>query len=507
MEDPRYWVHHPVVGPHGAELACYRFLPVQQRTKQWQEENDDDAVGGGSPRRSSSGSAPPVVLLSAGCGNTVTVYTLAGENSLPHFLSAAGCEVWAFDLRGHGKSKPPPDEPAAWDLNSYVFQDAVVAIHHVLEETGAASVHYVGHSMGGMIGMALAAHPSTTHLIQSVCALGSSVYLRHSIWWWVLYFTPLYPIFQLGGGIDMSTHVRNTNCLLKLPFMPSCGVYDSMVASSANAGTERVNKLMEECFCYEPRGVMDDLAEGMQADGLVLRPHRAPLPRAPAAAAAAVPSSSSMGTPVGKAARPSGEGGGEVEMGSSPRVATPVLDAILGRSNSRGRGDVGAQGTDGRPVDTVNPPAAPPAAATAAAPAAAAGASGGVETDGESLFYLKDHIGSHAPRVLLVCATEDTIVPEVDVLSTYEAIVNNSDRDDDDDAATTGHADGPHSPAKGGGAKRVFSSRMFSVGTKAGTAKPYSHFDLVFGEDAAVDVFPEVADFIFNVEAERRGSR
>ena len=483
MEDPRYWVTHPVVS-HGAELACYRFLPLQQRSKQWQEgEEGEEGKAGGSPRFSGT---PPVVLLGAGCGNTIAVYTLAGENSLPHYLSAAGCEVWAFDLRGHGKSKPPPEEPVAWDLNSYVFQDAVAVIHHVREETGAASVHYVGHSMGGMIGMALAAHPSTTHLIQSVCALGSSVYLRNSIWWWVLYFTPLYPIFQMSSGIDLSTHIRNTNCLLKLPFMPSCGVYDSMVASSANAGAERVNKLMEECFCYEPRGVMDDLAEGMQPDGLVLRPHRAPLPPTPGEVAAAGPVSASA--PAGGRARPPDNSGGEVEMGPSPRVATPVLDAILGwntsKSTNTGTGNHGGGG-DG----TVG---ADDASASHTPTTRSATANGGGDADGEP-FYLKDHIGSHAPRVLLVCATEDTIVPEIDVLNTYEAIVNNSERDDADRLDGTGAA---------AGARRVFSSRMFSVGTKAGTAKPYSHFDLVFGEDAAVDVFPEVADFIFSVEEE-----
>ena len=43
---------------------------------------------------------------------------------------------------------------------------------------------------------------------------------------------------------------------------------------------------------------------------------------------------------------------------------------------------------------------------------------------------------------------------------------------------------------------------MFSVGTKAGSRVPYSHFDLVFGEDATTEVFPEIIDFIKNVEKE-----
>ena len=43
---------------------------------------------------------------------------------------------------------------------------------------------------------------------------------------------------------------------------------------------------------------------------------------------------------------------------------------------------------------------------------------------------------------------------------------------------------------------------MFSVGTKAGSRVPYSHFDLVFGEDATTEVFPEIIDFIKSVEKE-----
>jgi hypothetical protein len=122
----------------------------------------------------------------------------------------------------------------------------------------------------------------------------------------------------------------------------------------------------------------------------------------------------------------------------------------------------------------------------------------------------------------LVCATEDTVVPEGDVLSTFEAIVRNSEHDSsgvNDESGGEGRGlEGGNEGGREGGregrregrgegrgegeGRAAFSSRLFSVGTKAGSRVPYSHFDLVFGEHAAADVFPELSDFIRQVEYE-----
>ena len=37
---------------------------------------------------------------------------------------------------------------------------------------------------------------------------------------------------------------------------------------------------------------------------------------------------------------------------------------------------------------------------------------------------------------------------------------------------------------------------MYTVGKQVGGAKPYSHFDLVFGEDAPQTVFPAILSFL-----------
>lgn len=600
--DPRDWRNHTVKCENGVELAVYQFIPKTKPPKQ-AEVGEEKSDGGRMPF------GRPVVLLSAGLGNTVAVYNISGSKSLPNHLSNKGCDVWAYDLRGHGKSKPPPDQPTAWNLNSYVFQDAAMAITFVCDSTGANSIHFVGHSMGGMIGMALAAHPRTTHLLKSVVALGSSIFLRNSFWWWVLYFTPMYPIFHLGGGIDMSTHLRNTNCLLQLPCVPSCGVYDSLVASSENAGSARVNKLLEECFTYEPNGVIDDLSEGMQLDGLILRPLSAlPTSIMNSDGDGLTPSAGGIGKTgdrsIGRECSPatasapvrgigSGSSGGGSNGGTNGTgtradqvtgvtttkggecMPTPLLDDILGvtavvtpstagsgsrdnSSNSSRGGNSGGTSSSSSNSNTGSSSSGSSSDSSGSLPGATTASDGAADgfvhstfgggnmatafflptaTDAENqtsrevntaweMFHLKDHIGSQAPRILLVCATEDVVVPEADVLCTFEAIVRNSEHDPSDATNDHNNSDTEDSPADSpadtndgapgsapretsernnrGAAKEhhAYSSRMFSVGTKAGSRVPYSHFDLVFGEDASTDVFPEVSDFIREVEYE-----
>ncbi|GAB4349924.1 MAG: alpha/beta hydrolase [Candidatus Abyssubacteria bacterium] len=59
--------------------------------------------------------------------------------------------VLRVDMRGHGQSGDPPDEHA-WSVDELLFD-----IRGVIEALGMDSVHYVGESVGGILGIALAA--------------------------------------------------------------------------------------------------------------------------------------------------------------------------------------------------------------------------------------------------------------------------------------------------------------------------------------------------------------
>jgi pimeloyl-ACP methyl ester carboxylesterase len=82
-----------------------------------------------------------------------------------------GLDVHLIELRGHGRSSLahqhkrweedglplPPDVDYGWTFDSYALFDVPAAIDAVKAKTGRSHVAYVGHSMGGMLGYALAA--------------------------------------------------------------------------------------------------------------------------------------------------------------------------------------------------------------------------------------------------------------------------------------------------------------------------------------------------------------
>ena len=86
-----------------------------------------------------------VVMLVHGWGGSV--YTFA--EMIPA-LASAGYRVIAFDLPGHGLSAKPTDETR---YNTRAMSDAVLAVADAL---GARRFAFVGHSMGGSLGLDLA---------------------------------------------------------------------------------------------------------------------------------------------------------------------------------------------------------------------------------------------------------------------------------------------------------------------------------------------------------------
>ena len=123
-------------------------------------------------RPAASSNRPPVILCH-GLGANRLNLCLPGAHSLAGFLRARGHEVFAVDLRGCGdSSKAPPHRARTWDFDDHVLRDAPAALELVLRETGQPRAFWVGHSMGGMIGLALAEGVHREKLA-GVAALGS----------------------------------------------------------------------------------------------------------------------------------------------------------------------------------------------------------------------------------------------------------------------------------------------------------------------------------------------
>jgi polyhydroxyalkanoate synthase len=96
---------------------------------------------------------PPVVLCH-GISSNHHFWDLAPGRSLALYLQEQGYDVWNMDLRGHGPAMRDRDgkrQRPGWTIDDYGTHDLPAAFAHVLEQTGAERLHYVGHSLGGMV--------------------------------------------------------------------------------------------------------------------------------------------------------------------------------------------------------------------------------------------------------------------------------------------------------------------------------------------------------------------
>lgn len=102
-------------------------------------------------RRHSGEPGEPVFICHGMSANYRNLATPPGA-SLTDFLVEQGYDCWLIDLRGNKLSEPPPGtkrHEATFD--GYVMQDVPAALDFIRDATGYAQVHWVGHSLGGMI--------------------------------------------------------------------------------------------------------------------------------------------------------------------------------------------------------------------------------------------------------------------------------------------------------------------------------------------------------------------
>ena len=109
----------------------------------------------------------PVVLLGPSLGTTSTMWSA----QIP--LLARQFRVVAFDHRGHGESESPV---GPWTIDDFGLD--VVAL---LDDLDVPSVSYAGVSLGGMVGMWLAAHvPQRVERLVVIC---TSAHLHTAQYW------------------------------------------------------------------------------------------------------------------------------------------------------------------------------------------------------------------------------------------------------------------------------------------------------------------------------------
>jgi predicted alpha/beta hydrolase len=90
------------------------------------------------------------------CGHAMMAASGYMRGPFARHLAGAGIEAHFLDWRGHGASRPPDPRTDDWCFDDYVRRDLPAAIAAVCAAAGIAPAQltYLGHSLGGLVGLA-----------------------------------------------------------------------------------------------------------------------------------------------------------------------------------------------------------------------------------------------------------------------------------------------------------------------------------------------------------------
>ena len=376
-------------------------------------------------------------------------------------------EQWEGDLeagegeeeegREGGEPIPAPDPrdrvpkiKKKWGVYNYVFEDALFCIEHVLERTGRTQCHFVGHSMGGMVGLALSSHPLTFDLFLSVTALSSALFLDNTYW---AFLVPLLPILQPFGGLNLNKHLANTSSLLQTTsaLIPSLG-FEQIIGSSRNMGISAIHQVMQRCFVFEPYDVIEALADTISSPhGLCFR------------------------TPLGRL----------LDLANARRERSQLL------ARNRRTDAPSSSSSSALPEEELVRNIALSEVSYMASEKKAA------DDPDSVVFEVSRYLGRYFRRVLFINGADDVIIKHADVARTYDRMCANIEEMNEAGLCIDGAplfstlGRGAFPPADLGS----FFSNVFSNSTDSDAAE-YGHFDTILGADAPVSVFPLIKSFI-----------
>ena len=126
------------------------------------------------PHRHTGRSASPI-LLCHGLGANRHNLDAPGHLSLAEWLWNRGHDCWVVELRGAGFSSRPDRKNElewSWTFDDYVRHDLTTALDVIQMLTGKDTVHWVGHSMGGVLAYAFMT-TEQSHRVRSATTIGS----------------------------------------------------------------------------------------------------------------------------------------------------------------------------------------------------------------------------------------------------------------------------------------------------------------------------------------------
>lgn len=207
------------------------------------------------------------VVLCPGLGANRVSFDLSADLSLAKRLARNGYEVFVPELRGHGLSEMPRllrgRRRFGWTFDDYLTKDVPAHLDAIAKETGTDSVHWVGHSMGGILLFALLASGGSKR-IRSGTTVGSSIdYSGSSSWFKTVakasFLTRLLPALPLGY-----LSLTSAPMAARLPG----NLTDVFVVWPSNVDPKAYRLLQATCFSAVSSGVLRQLATAFRPGGL-----------------------------------------------------------------------------------------------------------------------------------------------------------------------------------------------------------------------------------------------
>lgn len=141
------------------------------------------------------------VLLCNGLANNHRCFDFEPPSSFAHALAAAGFEVYSAEFRGALQAAPGPTDPRTATIDTYIQQDAPALVKAVLAHSGAPQLFWMGHSLGGLIGLAAASTQGLEPSLRGLITLGSPVFFTERQ-------RRLLPLMRLGLVLALRGRVR-----------------------------------------------------------------------------------------------------------------------------------------------------------------------------------------------------------------------------------------------------------------------------------------------------------
>lgn len=145
---------HSIETEDGWVLTLHRFLPGSE----------------GEPQ-----AAP--LIFAHGLNMNRACWVLSSRGDLLRAMAARGHDVFAVEYRGTSESRPGSGSRWRYDIDDHVEKDIPALIDAVCRIAGSEQVHWVGHSMGGMLLYLYSARHGSDRIRRSV-TLGSPARLK-----------------------------------------------------------------------------------------------------------------------------------------------------------------------------------------------------------------------------------------------------------------------------------------------------------------------------------------